>query len=142
MSNLDEASEKALKQIAKIKPTQWKEINELLDKVKGFLDVDAGSIFRDVSDGIVDTLILKKDELFAPLKNEINDLINKAIEPLIPAIELLINTIILPAIKALGLIIDGIIAPNIRIAHAKAFSLVPAQTIPRTPNLFILSGNQ
>ena len=121
-----------MEEASKIKPEQWKGINSVLDKVKGFIDIDAGSIFSDVKDGIVDTLILKKDELFAPIRNEINGLINTAIEPLIPAIEWIVNNIILPAIQGLVIFIEGfftVLATGTNTEHPDVPGS-PGETIP------------
>lgn len=76
-------SDEFIKEVSKIKPDQWKLITNNLKTVKEFLDVDS-SVFRDMKDNIVTSLILKSNELLAPLKNELNELINTLLKPIMP----------------------------------------------------------
>jgi len=75
--------QKALEAMAKIKPEQWKGINANLTILKEFMDLDAPGIFRQMKASITETISLKVQELFSPLKNEINAQINDILNPFI-----------------------------------------------------------
>ena len=75
--------QKALEAMAKIKPEQWKGINANLTILKEFMDLDAPGIFRQMKFSITETVSLKIQELFSPLKNEINAQINDILNPFI-----------------------------------------------------------
>ena len=75
--------QKALEAMAKIKPEQWKGINANLTILKDFMDLDAPGIFRQMKFSITETVSLKMQELFSPLKNEINAQINDILNPFI-----------------------------------------------------------
>ena len=96
-----EQAKKFMESISEVEPEQWKRLTETLSKVKAFIDVDS-SVFGTMKDSIVDTIILKKDEIFAPITNEINELINTALEPILPAIEWLVNNVIVPIIQGIA----------------------------------------
>jgi len=70
--SMNEASDKALKEMAKIKPEQWKVINETLTVVKGYLDVSANDAFKSMTEGVVEQARLKFEEIMSPIKNEMN----------------------------------------------------------------------
>ena len=79
----EEQKAKALEAMAKIKPEQWKGINANLSLLKDFIDLDAPGIFRQMKFSITETVSLKMQELFSPLKNEINAQINDILNPFI-----------------------------------------------------------
>ena len=89
-----EQAKEFMKEASKIKPNQWKGINEVLTNIKGFIDVDANTLFGDVKNSIVESITLKTSELLSPLKNELNESINTLLEPFLPFIEDMLNLIV------------------------------------------------
>ena len=104
----DERALEVIKAIREIKPEHWKTISETVTLLKGFIDIDASPAIKSMLDGVSDTFELKVSEIFAPLTNEFNALINELLEPLMPLLLDLI-TWITPTIKEIAKWIQWIV---------------------------------
>ena len=78
---------------AKIKKSQWMSMNENLIILKDIGAAGNLEILTSLPDRIMDTINLKVDELFAPLQNEINQLIANAMQPIIDLLNPAINNL-------------------------------------------------
>jgi len=79
----EEASEKALTIIAKIKAKQWKAMGKTVEQMKEF--ADSGGLEGFVGD-LQETLSLQVQDALAPLKNEVNEAVMNALAPIMPQI--------------------------------------------------------
>ena len=82
------ASDKTLALLGKIKSKQWKAMGETVIGMRELVDAGGtGDFFSDLAD----SWSLEVEKALSPLKNEINDLINEALKPIMPLIKATLN---------------------------------------------------
>ena len=89
MSNLDEASEKALKKIAKIPEQKWTKMLASITSLEMIVDKGGfdASLISGWTDDIKDTFKTEVEAALAPLKNELMAMVNEALAPFLPLIK-------------------------------------------------------
>ena len=126
-------AQKFAEEIAKIKPEQWKGLNETFKTIKSYLDMEVGGAMSTMVEGVVETARLKFEETLSPLKNEINGLINQLLEPILPMIAGLVEFLV-PIIGSIASWVQGIIdflfAPTIEMGgyEFESFTTFSART--------------
>ena len=94
------ASDKTLKLLGKIKSKQWKAMGETVIGLKELVEMGGVGILGNLQE----TLTLEMGKLFSPLKNEINDLITKAMEPFMPYVTGVMNEVMPFITRGMGYI--------------------------------------
>lgn len=84
---------KFIDEIQKVKPDQWKGLNDTLTTIKSFIDLDPTGAFNQMRDSLKESLELQVQQAMAPIINEIYAGITTALEPIMPMITDSINTI-------------------------------------------------
>ena len=88
-----EKATKFMQEASKIKKSEWMSMNENLAIMKDIGSASNLNILTSLPDSIMNTINLKVDELFAPLKNEINQLIMDAMQPMLDLLKPAINNL-------------------------------------------------
>jgi len=78
-----EQAKEFMKEAGKIKPDQWKGINENLKMVKEFVDISLNSFASQMVDNITTSIKLEVESIIAPLSDTIITSMNDLINPLI-----------------------------------------------------------
>ena len=76
-----EQAKEFMKDVSKIKPNQWKGINENLKIVKDLVDVNMEGFATQMIDNITTNVKLEVEAALAPITNEINTAIANILEP-------------------------------------------------------------
>ena len=88
-----EKATKFMQEASKIKKSEWMSMNENLTIMKEIGSASNLDILTSLPDSIMTTISLKTDELFAPLKNEINTLLTTALQPLLDELNPIVNNL-------------------------------------------------
>lgn len=103
----EEASEKALTIIAKIKAKQWKAMGKTVEQMKEF--ADSGGL-ESLGAEFAETLSLQVQDALSPLLNEVTTAVNEALAPIMPEIVILMTGVtdqLVLAVKSWEAILTG-----------------------------------